>query len=168
MPTIFEIKKTRSNLTENEKNELFRLLEYYSSRKEGEWLKSINWKEDYEYYWCSAFRGGDILGAKPLIGNAIYIQDRLQPPIKNAELFWIQIMTSTVVHELRHAWQQSRYGKILWSLLYLPEHLPFLYGKGLIEGDAFKISDEAQILIEAKLNSEYLVEFSKRTKKESE
>ena len=167
MPTIFEIKKTRNKFTENEKNELFRLLEYYASRKEGEWLNSMDWKNEFEYYWCGAFRGGDILGAKPLIGNAIYIQERLQPPIEGAELFWVQLMSSTVVHELRHAWQQKRYGKILWCLLYFPEHLPFLYGKGLIEGDAFKISDEAQALIEGKLNSEFLVEFSKKTRKDS-
>ena len=157
MPTIFEIKKTSNNLTENEKNELFRLLEYYASRKEGEWLNSMDWKNEFEYYWCRAFRGSDILGAKPLIGNSIYIQEGLQSPIEGTELFWIQLMSSTVIHELRHAWQQKRYGKILWCFLYFPEHLPFLYGKGLIEGDAFAISDEAQTLIEEKLNSEHFV-----------
>ena len=165
MTTIFKIKKSKNNLSESEKTELFRLLDYYASRKEGNWLNSIDWKNAFKYYWCRAFCGSDILGAKPLMENAIYIQERTQPPIDGADLFWIQLMTSTVIHELRHAWQQQKYGKLLWSLLYLPEFLPFLYGKGVIEGDAFNISNEAQILIDGKLNSEYIVKFSRKNKK---
>ena len=91
-----------------------------------------------------------IMGARPLFGNDIYIMP-VQNNASNINVTkdWIESIASVAIHELRHLWQQKKYGKLAWSVLVFPEKvIRPLYGELFIEGDAFDIEGEAEAIIQ--------------------
>lgn len=141
MFTQFKMTKNAKPLTADECNKLFELLDAYAQTEDGDWLNSVEYRA-VDYYWSPAMTlDSGIMGAKPLLKNSIY----LMPSNTADTVFWIELIASTVVHELRHVYQQNRLGKVLWSILKLPEYIPGLYGKVYIEKDAFAAGDKADL-----------------------
>jgi hypothetical protein len=140
-------KKSRKPFSENELSWLYEILEKYSNSEIGSWLYEISYKE-ISYYWTTALNiENGVIGLKPVFGNEIYMMasDSNHEKIKKS---WIQSITSTIIHELYHIYQQHKYGKLLWIILRIPELMPNLYGKIFIEKDAFKIENEATEFIQ--------------------
>lgn len=148
MLTTFNIKKNSRPFSDGEKARLFDLLNVYATMEFGEWLLELDYRE-CDYRWCDLMTvDNGILGARPLFGKDIYLAPE---PSGNgngiAVSTWIEGVAPVAIHELRHLWQQKTYGKVMWSILRLPEVIPFLYGKVLIERDAFAVQEEAERFI---------------------
>ncbi len=146
---MYEIKKSSHLFSDKEREWLISILDEYAKLTEGNWLNDVEYHK-CEYFWCDAMNcDNGVLGARPLFGYSIYLA-----AIPNKSAFpevvkdWIASMASTAIHELRHLWQQGVYGKLLWSILRLPEVFPCLYGKVLIERDAISIEEKSQKEIE--------------------
>ena len=153
MLTIWKIKKNSRPFSDQERKWLINVLKAYSMTSDGEWLDEVEYEIGCEYYWCDIMNlDNGVLGARPLFGSDIY----LAPPstsyvnANRPEVIkdWIENIASVAIHELRHMWQQDRYGLLLWSILRLPEVFPPLYGKIFIERDAFGIEERAEEVIE--------------------
>ena len=148
MLTTFNIKKNSRPFSDGEKTRLFDLLNVYATMEFGEWLLELDYRE-CDYRWCDLMTvDNGILGARPLFGKDIYLAP--EPSGNGNEIAvstWIEGIAPVAIHELRHLWQQKTYGKVMWSILRLPEVIPFLYGKVLIERDAFAVQEEAEKFI---------------------
>ena len=148
MLTTFNMKKNSRPFSDGEKTRLFDLLNMYATMEFGEWLLELDYRE-CDYRWCDLMTvGNGILGARPLFGKDIYLAP--EPSGNGNEIAvstWIEGIAPVAIHELRHLWQQKTYGKVMWSILRLPEVIPFLYGKVLIERDAFAVQEEAEKFI---------------------
>lgn len=150
MLTIFTIKKHGRPFGVLEKDWLLKILKAYAGTADGEWLNEIDFA-NCGYNWCDAMNTDNgVLGARPLFGKDIY----LMPPQNGSDRQevvgdWIVSVASVAIHELRHLWQQKKYGKFAWSVLVFPEKiLPPLYGELFIEGDAFNIENQAEFIIQ--------------------
>ena len=148
MLTTFNMKKNSRPFSDGEKARLFDLLNVYATMEFGEWLLELDYR-GCDYRWCDLMTvDNGILGARPLFGKDIYLAPE---PSGNgneiAVITWIEGIAPVAIHELRHLWQQKTYGKVMWSILRLPEVIPFLYGRVLIERDAFAIQEEAERFI---------------------
>lgn len=150
MLTIFKIKKNSRPLTVIEKEWLLTILKAYANTKEGAWLKEVDYA-NCKYHWCDSMNTDNgVMGARPLFGNDIYIMP-VQNNASNVNVTkdWIESIASVAIHELRHLWQQKKYGKLAWSVLVFPEKvIRPLYGELFIEGDAFDIEGEAEAIIQ--------------------
>ena len=148
MLTTFNIKKNSRPFSDGEKTRLFDLLNMYAMMEFGEWLLELDYR-GCDYRWCDLMTvDNGILGARPLFGKDIYLAP--EPSGNGNEIAvstWIEGIAPVAIHELRHLWQQKTYGKVMWSILRLPEVIPFLYGKVLIERDAFAVQEEAEKFI---------------------
>ncbi len=148
MLTIFNMKKNSRPFSDGEKTRLFDLLNVYATMEFGEWLLELDYR-GCDYRWCDLMTvDNGILGARPLFGKDIYLAP--EPSGNGNEIAvstWIEGVAPVAIHELRHLWQQKTYGKVMWSILRLPEVIPFLYGRVLIERDAFAIQEEAERFI---------------------
>ena len=142
------MKKNSRPFSDGEKTRLFDLLNVYATMEFGEWLLELDYRE-CDYRWCDLMTvDNGILGARPLFGKDIYLAP--EPSGNGNEIAvstWIEGIAPVAIHELRHLWQQKTYGKVMWSILRLPEVIPFLYGKVLIERDAFAVQEEAEKFI---------------------
>ena len=148
MLTTFNMKKNSRPFSDGEKTRLFDLLNMYATMEFGEWLLELDYR-GCDYRWCDLMTvDNGILGARPLFGKDIYLAPE---PSGNgneiAVITWIEGIAPVAIHELRHLWQQKTYGKVMWSILRLPEVIPFLYGRVLIERDAFAVQEEAERFI---------------------
>lgn len=148
MLTTRKMKKSSRPLNADERQMLITILDSYAGTDEGKWLATIPYTE-CEYFWCGAMTTeSGVLGARPLFGKDIYLAPSPTGSEHPAMIqHWIESIAPTAIHELRHLYQQKCYGKILWSILRLPELLPFLYGKVLIEKDALQIEEQADDVI---------------------
>ena len=148
MLTIFNMKKNSRPFSDGEKTRLFDLLNVYATMEFGEWLLELDYR-GCDYRWCDLMTvDNGILGARPLFGKDIYLAP--EPSGNGNEIAvstWIEGIAPVAIHELRHLWQQKTYGKVMWSILRLPEVIPFLYGRVLIERDAFAVQEEAERFI---------------------
>ena len=148
MLTTFNMKKNSRPFSDGEKARLFDLLNMYATMEFGEWLLELDYRE-CDYRWCDLMTvDNGILGARPLFGKDIYLAP--EPSGNGNEIAvstWIEGIAPVAIHELRHLWQQKTYGKVMWSILRLPEVIPFLYGKVLIERAAFAVQEEAEKFI---------------------
>lgn len=143
MLTMQKIKNSSCVFGHQEKDWLIDLLDTYAETPEGNWLNSIPY-ETVEYFWCDAMTTeSGILGARPLFGNEIFLAPNPGATSPEVNKHWIECIAPTAIHELRHLYQQKIYGKLLWSILRLPEVLPCFYGKLLIEKDALAIEEQA-------------------------
>ena len=149
MLTMRKIKNSSRIFGDQEKEWLIDILDAYAETPVGNWLNSIPYSTGVEYYWCDAMTTeSGILGARPLFGNDIYVASN-PTGATHPEMVkhWIESIAPTAIHELRHLYQQKIYGKLLWSILRLPEILPCFYGKLLIEKDALAIEEQADDVI---------------------
>lgn len=147
MLTMRKIKNNSRIFSQQEKDWLIDLLDAYAKTPEGNWLNSISY-ETVEYFWCDCMGAENgILGARPLFGNEIFLASNPGAPSAEVIKHWIGCIAPTAIHELRHLYQQKVYGKLLWSILRLPEVLPCFYGKLLIEKDALAIEEQADDVI---------------------
>ncbi|MBO5681727.1 MAG: hypothetical protein J6T08_08450 [Lentisphaeria bacterium] len=131
MITIFNMTKNTTELTEEQRRELFRCIDAYASTPDGDWLNGIDYHK-FKYLWKSDLEGSDIQAIRPLIGDKII----LQPNGKNP-LFWVQIMAAPAIHELRHVWQRKKYGLIGYSFLAPLGRIPGFQETAPLEKDAF-------------------------------
>ena len=148
MLTTFNMKKNSRPFSDGEKTRLFDLLNMYATMEFGEWLLELDYR-GCDYRWCDLMTvDNGILGARPLFGKDIYLAP--EPSGNGNEIAvstWIEGIAPVAIHELRHLWQQKKYGKVMWSILRLPEVIPFLYGKVFIEKDAFAVQEKAEKFI---------------------
>jgi len=145
MLTFVKIVKESTEFCKSEKDYLMAILGSYSKTDNGDWINDIDYR-DCKYYWCNAMNADNgVLGARPLFGESIYLaampNNSCVPAIINS---WIESLAPTAIHELRHLWQQQACGKVLWSIIRLPEVIPALYGKVIMEKDAFEIQNWAE------------------------
>jgi len=132
-----------------EREWLTSILRKYASSEQGGWLTTVPFDTECKYNWCDAMDlDNGVLGARPLYGSDIY----LAPPPNGRDKEtvvrdWIVSLASIAIHELRHMWQQNQFGLVAWSILRLPEVFPLLYGKVVVERDAFAIENEAEKFI---------------------
>ena len=116
MFSIFDLRNSR-DLADYEKEYLMMLLNEAKQKEEFRWLNqlhlnSICIKE------CPKMSGTDILGAfTPLAPDSIFIQ-RLTQYVPGRP-FWLEIVFSTILHELRHMFQFKK-NRILYFLCTLP------------------------------------------------
>ena len=148
MFTIFTMKQNSRPFSDGEKARLFDLLDMYASTEFGKWMTELDYR-GCDYNWCDSMTmDNGILGARPLFGKDIYLAP--EPSGNWSDIVvstWIEGIAPVAIHELRHLWQQKKYGKVMWSMLRLPEVIPFLYGKVFIEKDAFEVQEKAEKFI---------------------
>lgn len=151
MLTVFNLKKGRE-LYAAEMAALTAQLDKYTDTPEGKWLASLNWQH-FEFRWADAMAETDILGAYSVFSpNVIYIQPpRLCAEFnekQNSDIYteWAgyPLIVSTVVHELRHAYQHRKLG----ILYYIASTVGIR--ELLIERDAKRIEKQAHAIISRK------------------
>lgn len=144
MLTIIGIVRKSRQMEQWEKDWLLHVIVEYAKSGNGSWLDEIPF-EDCEYMWCDAMTcDNGVRGARPMFGKKIYLAscpngEEHQPVIRN----WLETIAPVAIHELRHMWQQKKFGIPLWTLLRIPELFPPLYGKLIVERDAIAIEGEA-------------------------
>lgn len=159
MFTVFHAYFTRYPMIPASRDRLLGWLDFYASTPEGKWLQSIDYRHDVTFYWCDAMRDSDVMGAKGLIGNAIYLQNE-SADIMNDKHWdpatWTALIAPTAIHELRHLWQRRK-----WGVLYIPLAFPLLR-EITIERDAKLITRAAESIIEAEDARRYAVAAEQR------
>lgn len=153
MFTTFSLKK-ENPLTHKELMALFRLVELYQNTPQGRWLLDLPWAL-YKFYWCEAMRNGAVMGAyAPSKGRSIF----LQPHHENGKS-WLECIASTIIHELRHAWQYERN-----PAKYIASSLP-LVRELTLERDAKAIDEKARPFFERVVANRAKRAFEERIKK---
>ncbi len=119
MFTSFSLKNSRA-VSDAENLEFQELLEVYSRTSEGQWLSEIPYHQ-FKIKWCSAMTmKSGIMGAfVPWMGKTIFLMPSSSPVLANMSDPWPELIVSTLVHELRHAWQFQKY-KLLYIFCCLP------------------------------------------------
>ena len=121
MFTVFDLKDS-TPLAPDELWAVRRVLDDYCRTAAGAWLRGFPHRR-FELRWCPAITD-DVLGAFTLLHPwTIY----LKPPDTEAtgrlrdyaRISWAEIITPTVIHELRHAWQFRR-NPLLYAVCCLP------------------------------------------------
>ena len=125
--------KNSTKIADSQVDEFHRLLDLYANTTRGRWINDINYK-DYILYWCHSMNTDNgVMGAFiPSKGKRVYL---LPESNRQSTNFWCSLIASTLVHELRHAWQYQN-NKILYTICCLPILRNFT-----LERDADKITD---------------------------
>ncbi len=128
-----------------DRRDILSLLTSYAATPKGAWLNSMNWR-NFEFKYCKAMVDSDVMGAFVVTApSTIYLMPPpnadFTAPITRVEtehrISWPENIASTIVHELRHAWQYRRC-KGLYALCCLPIVRQFT-----IEVDAKRIQEAA-------------------------
>ena len=137
MITIFNINKNTTELSDTQRGWLLDAIEKYADTPDGCWIDYVPYSS-ITYKWKADFEGSDIMAARPLTGNSIY----LMPNGDNSKI-WVDIIAPAAIHELRHIWQRQKYGILIYSLLSVVSKIPGLYMLSPLEKDAFDQQDKA-------------------------
>lgn len=160
MFTVFDLKDS-TPLAPDELRAVRRVLEDYCRTAAGAWLRGFPHRR-FELRWCPAITD-DVLGAFTLLHPwTIY----LKPPDTEAtgrlrdyaRISWAEIITPTVIHELRHAWQFRR-NPLLYAVCCLP-----LLREITLERDARRLCCEAERIVESTTGWHTGREFERRRK----
>ncbi len=149
----------------HEREEYDYLLAAYAATPQGRWLNDMAWR-GFEFKYCQKMADSSVMGAfvvtKP---RTIYIMpsntDGFENPIiarHTGRSNWPEIIISTVIHELRHAWQYRR-RKWLYVLCCLPFVREFT-----IEVDAKRVMSGADQFFETFNARRTAREFEERMK----
>jgi len=145
MFTIFHTYFTRYPMLSISRERLLDWLDFYAATTDGVWLKSIDYRHDVTFYWCDAMRDSDVMGAKDLLGNTIYLQNESPDAMSNPHwdpANWAMLIAPTAIHELRHLWQRRKLGIALYIVLAFP-----WLREVTIEKDAWRITKAADSII---------------------
>ena len=119
--------KNSTKFTQLQRNRLIHLIELFEATPEGSWLKDFDWRS-FQFYWCPAMTvDNGIMGCyTPLFGDKVFLmQNELQASdnkarVQSSDTYWVDLLFSTTVHELRHAWQRRHFGPVLYMVLAIP------------------------------------------------
>ena len=138
MFTTFSLLKSQE-VNADEKRQFWRLLETYSKTDAGNWMNDFQWRA-FIINWCPAMLDSDgVMGAYvPWLGNKVFLLPSDSPVVAGREDYWPGLIASTLVHELRHAWQYRR-NPILYVICCLPVLREFT-----LERDAWAITKPAE------------------------
>lgn len=132
----------------NERKEFDYLLAAYAAMPKGRWLNDLAWR-GFEFKYCQKMADSSVMGAFVVTApGTIYLMpfsvNTFSDPIINPKgrPTWPECVITTVIHELRHAWQ---YRRLKW--LYVLCCLPILR-EFTIEVDAKRITKEADKFFE--------------------
>lgn len=144
MVTIFNCKDNTEQLTKGQYDTLITYIEAYKESEDGKWLNQVPYKS-VTYLWGNNLVGSDIQAIRPMSFSEDIII--LQPSASGNTDFWVQLMAAPAIHELRHIYQQMKYGIILYSISSALSKIPFMYSIAPTEVDAFREQDKALELI---------------------
>ncbi len=135
MFTTFKLNNS-TKIEDRQVDKLHKLLDLYADSTRGKWINEINYKE-YILYWChSMTTENGVMGAfSPHKGKRVYLLPPTHSTNNQSKDFWCTLIASTLVHELRHAWQYQN-NKILYVICCLPILRNFT-----LERDADNITD---------------------------
>lgn len=136
MFTLFDLPESY-DVSENEQNRMFRRVNQFAQLPEGEWLNSINWRAVTLKWACGMNQENGVMGCYVFANNTVYLQPE-DVYMSSKYSSWPELITPTLIHELRHKWQYERN-----KLLYILCCLPFLR-EITIERDAWKTTQSAQ------------------------
>jgi len=124
-------------LREGERFRIFRIIDAYAKLPAGMWLNEINYRA-MNLKWCPGMTPDNgVMGCFAIAVNTIYLQPE-NPYEGNRDTAWIELLSNTLIHELRHVWQ-FRKNKLLYVLCSLP-----LLRDLTLERDAWAVSNAAQ------------------------
>ena len=138
MFTLFDLKNSVP-LTPQETAAVWHVLDDYSRTAAGAWLRGFPVRS-FELRWCPAMTDAVMGAFVPSRPRTNYL--RPEQTGMAVSTTWAEIMTPTVIHELRHAWQFMR---CPW--LYVLCALPVLR-EYTLEVDAGRIGREAETIVE--------------------
>lgn len=160
MFTVFDLKDS-TPLAPDELRAVRRVLEDYCRTAAGAWLRNFPFRR-FELRWCPAMTG-DVMGAFTLLHPwTIYLMPWSGEAVDGmrdyARISWAELITPTVIHELRHAWQFRR-NPLLYAVCCLP-----LLREITLERDARRICCEAESIVESTTGWHTGREFERRRK----
>jgi len=148
----------------NERKEFDYLLAAYAAMPKGRWLNDLAWR-GFEFKYCQKMADSSVMGAFVVTApGTIYIMPQSATIINEAIIAphirptWPEIIISTVIHELRHAWQYRR-----WKWLYVLCCLPVIR-EFTIEVDAKRVQKDADAFFETFSARRAAREFEERMK----
>lgn len=148
----------------NERKEFDYLLAAYAAMPKGRWLNDLAWR-GFEFKYCQKMAGSSVMGAFVVTApRTIYLMpssvNTFSDPVFNPKgrSNWPELIASTLVHELRHAWQYRR-----WKWLYVLCCLPVIR-EFTIEVDAKRVQKDADAFFETFSARRAAREFEERMK----
>ena len=163
MFTLFNLFNSEK-VTEYERTIILSYISKYKETKDSEWIHNLDLSK-INFYWCKdMIDKNNILGAwNPLFYNNIYIKSidksKLTGNTYNDELvydFHFGLVIPTILHELYHKYQCSKYTLLIYALLALP-----FWREYTIEPNAYKISDDASDWMMILDEEQFIQEFNK-------